>query len=64
MSTLSIIISSTSDNGATRLVLLSLVLVAVVLLLAGSTIALLTFINQHNASQASIPSNQLKGENT
>jgi flagellar basal body-associated protein FliL len=64
MSTLSIIISSTSDNGATRLVLLSLVLVAVVLLLAGSTIAILTFINQRKASQASIPSNQLQGENT
>lgn len=64
MSTLSIIISSTSDNGATRLVLLSLVLVAVVLLLAGSTIAILTFINQRKASLASIPSNQLQGENT
>ncbi len=64
MSTLSIIISSTSGNGATRLVLLSLVLVAVVLLLAGSTIAILTFINQRKASQASIPSNQLQGENT
>jgi hypothetical protein len=64
MSTLSIIISSTSDNGATRLVLLSLVLVAVVLLLAGSTIAILTFINQRKASLASIPPNQLQGENT
>ncbi len=64
MSALSAILLNISGNGATRLVLLFLVLVAVVLLLAGSTIALLTFINQRTASQASIPSKQLQGENT
>ena len=64
MSALSAILLNTSDNGATRLVLLSLVLVAAVLLLAGSIIAILTFINQRKASLASIPANQPQGENT
>ena len=47
------IVLSTPDNGGVRLVLLSCVLVAVVLLLAGSTIAVLTWVNQRRASVAS-----------
>ncbi len=44
------IVLSVPDNGGVRFVLLSCVLVAVVLLLAGSTIAVLTWVNQRRAS--------------
>ncbi len=41
---------STADNSGMRLVLLALVLLAVVLLFTGSTIALLTLRNRRKAS--------------
>ncbi len=60
----SAILLSAPDNEGTRLILLSLLLIAVVLLLAGSAIALLTFINQRKANLAGISPNQLQSENT
>jgi len=45
-----------------RLMLLSLVLVAVVLLLTGGTIALLTLFNQRRSNLVRIASNQLESE--
>ena len=62
MSTLGVIIFSIADNEGMRWILLVCVLVAVVLLLAASTIALMTLRNQRKSSLASIASNQLESE--
>jgi len=53
-----------TDIGGMRFVLLSLVLVAVVLLLTGGTIALLRLFNQRTSSPLSIASNPLESENS
>jgi hypothetical protein len=59
---LGVMVFSTANSGGMRLMLLSLVLVAVVLLLTGSTIALLTLFNQRRSNLARIASNQLESE--
>ena len=59
---LGVMVFSTANSGGMRLMLLSLVLVAVVLLLTGSTIALLTLFNQRRSNLARIVSNQLESE--
>ena len=59
---LGVMVFSTANSGGMRLMLLSLVLVAVVLLLTGGTIALLTLFNQRRSNLARIASNQLESE--
>lgn len=59
---LGVMVFSTANSGGMRLVLLSLVLVAVILLLTGGTIALLTLSNQRRSNLDSITSNQLESE--
>ena len=59
---LGVMVFSTANSGGMRLMLLSLVLVAVVLLLTGATIALLTLFNQRRSNLARIASNQLESE--
>ena len=59
---LGVMVISTANSGGMRLMLLSLVLVAIVLLLTGATIALLTLFNQRRSNLASITSNQLESE--
>jgi hypothetical protein len=59
---LGVMVFSTANSGGMRLMLLSLVLIAVVLLLTGGTIALLTLFNQHRSNLVRIASNQLESE--
>ena len=59
---LGVMVFSTANSGGMRLMLLSLVLVAVVLLLTGAAIALLTLFNQRKSNLARIASNQLESE--
>ena len=59
---LGVMVFSTANSGGMRLLLLSLVLVAVVLLVAGGTIALLTLFNHRRSKLASIASNKLESE--
>ncbi len=59
-----LIVLGVTDSGEMRLVLLSLLLVAVVLLLTGGTIALLRLFNQRRSGPASITSNPLESENS
>jgi len=59
---LGVMVFSTANSGGMRLMLLSLVLVAVVLLLTGGTIALLRLFNQRRSNLARIASNQLESE--
>jgi hypothetical protein len=59
---LGVMVFSTANSGGMRLMLLSLVLVAVVLLLTGGTIALLTLFNQRRPNLARTASNQLESE--
>jgi hypothetical protein len=51
MSVLDILAVSTADSSGMRVMLLVLVLVAVILLLTGSTLALLTWHNQRRAAR-------------
>jgi len=59
---LGILLLSVTDTGITRLMLLVLLLVAVGLLLVGSTIALMTLRNQRKFSVATISSKPLESE--
>jgi len=59
-----VIVLGAADSGELRLVLLSLLLVAIVLLLTGGTIALLRLFNQYRSGQVSIASNPLESENS
>src|SRR6266699_6744176 len=59
---LGVMVFSTANSGGMRLMLLSLVLVAVVLLLTGGTIALLTLFHQRRSNLVRIASNQLESE--
>ena len=59
-----LIVLSAADSGEMRLVLLALLLVAVVLLLIGGTIALLRLFNQGRSNRVSIASNPSESENS
>jgi CHASE1-domain containing sensor protein len=54
MSVLDIVAASTTDSSGVRVMLLALVLVAIILLLTGCTLALLTLRNQRRATRIAV----------
>ncbi|MDQ2905042.1 MAG: hypothetical protein M3Y81_16000 [Chloroflexota bacterium] len=56
-----LILSSAADNSGMRVLLLALVLLAVLLILIGCTIALLTFLNLRKARMAYPGSQAIEG---
>jgi len=59
-----LIVLSVADSGEMRLVLLALLLVAVILLLTGGTIALLRLFNQGRSGPVRVTSNSMESENS
>ncbi len=64
MDRLALVVLSTADSGSTRLILLLLVLLAVVFILAGCTIALLTLRKRRKDYNANLNSTSLESERT
>ncbi len=64
MDSLAMLVLSAMDSGSTRLVLLLLLLLGVVLILTGCTIALLTFRKRRKTDSAYLNSASLESERT